>query len=308
MTEPVGWRRVIGHDGVFRAVLDLWPPERAGKTRPLQAGYHAGWCLDRDAGTPEIESGPIDLVGTRSVLPGQRAEILIHPMAPEAWASVSAGTTVVLMARARQRRALGEAVITERVGVPAHAPLRLEPLDLSRQRPGSAALLVSDTGAPPAEPPTVSAGGQQLPLLGSVWSTAQGEQVVDAPATAAAEQRLAERLPVLRLPRDKPIAMRISGATVPTATIIAYHSDVDEQGIPVGTPTETKWGVSEFLESSRSGKGGWTVSLPAPGRAVVVVVMLFYPAPVARGEPLTSSTASWGFRIAAPEGRKRVRH
>jgi hypothetical protein len=119
---------------VIEAFLDLWASEVAGKTRPLQSGYHAVWLLDASLDVPHLESGPIDVVGGRSLRPGDRGEILIHPMVPEAWLKVTVGAELGLISRSRTPRELGKAVVTARINVPAAAPLRLRPMNESGSR------------------------------------------------------------------------------------------------------------------------------------------------------------------------------
>lgn len=144
-TEPaIGWRREIGHDGVFVASLDLWPLERAGKTRPVQSGYRALWSLGVEGWLPLIEEGPIDLVEGRSIVPGQTRQILIHPMRPEGWIGIGAGARLPLVARTQDHRQIGLAVVEERRNVPAAAPLNLKPFEETPARVMLRASMLAD--------------------------------------------------------------------------------------------------------------------------------------------------------------------
>lgn len=128
MDEEPAWRRVIGHEGTFLATVDLWGPDRVVKPRPLQSGYRALWSRGGpDHGAQVLGEGPVDLVDTRSVTPGSSAQVVIHPMQPDAWAEVDAGTGLLLLGRTMHHPVVGTAVVLERRGVPASAPLRLPP-------------------------------------------------------------------------------------------------------------------------------------------------------------------------------------
>ncbi|WP_127132186.1 hypothetical protein [Georgenia sp. SYP-B2076] len=294
MTEITGWRRLIGHRGTFLATLDLWSPERAGRTRHLQPGFRALWSLEGANGEPAIQEGPLDLVEARSLAPGSTGNVLIHPMWPEAWRGVDAGATLTLLSRSRHRRVIGEATVLERRGVPASAPPNLEPFEETPAR----ARLRAVAGAPPARsvaaPPTVTVGTVTLPLLSSSWGD-PADRHENAPRSRTEEADLAARLPTIRLDRGAPVLMTVTDADLAVSGEIAYFSGIDPDGIPAGDRLDVHRDSRSLLRGVERVVGGaWSLRIPAPGGAKAVVVSLTF-APGAPAAP--ANLASWGFRL-----------
>ncbi len=130
------WRRLIGHDGYLVADLCIRTPAEGGRRRAVQGGYHAQWWLVAEDCETWLGSGPLDLLDERrSIKPGEKGRVAIHPMDPSAWRRV--GTSDVLHLRERVGQTLGIATVRERVGVPDEAPLRLDAVPL---RPGEVRL------------------------------------------------------------------------------------------------------------------------------------------------------------------------
>ena len=291
MEERTGWRRLIGHEGAFLASLELWPAERTGRWRHLQSGYRAQWSLAEAVAEPAIQMGPIDLVGARSLAPGTAGWVLIHPMWPEAWQGIEAGARLALVARSRHPRVIGEATVLERRGVPASAPLRLEPFE---ETPARAYLRTMAEPLPPPRPapPTVTVGGVPLPLLSSTWGDAR---VTSGPSSSAAEAALAAALPRLALDPSSPVAVTVADAGLPDMAQIAYFGELDPSGIPAGERRDVLWGSNELAREIDRAQASWHVRVPPPGSARAVVVTLTF-GPRSPGQSF--DVASWGFRLA----------
>ncbi|KAE8762943.1 hypothetical protein [Georgenia thermotolerans] len=290
MQERTSWRRLIGHEGTFLASLELWPAERTGRSRHLQSGYRAGWSLPEAGADPAIHEGPVDLVGVRSLAPGTAGTVLIHPMWPEAWQGIDAGARLALVARTRHPRIIGEATVLERRGVPASAPLRVEPFE---ETPAHARLrAVEEQPAPRGHtPPAVAVGGVALPLLSSTWG---GARVTTGPSSPDEEAALAASLPRLVLDRSRPVAVTVAGGEVPVMAEIAYFAELGPSGIPTGERRDVLWDSRELTHQVDRARASWRVGVPPPGSARAVVVTLTF-GPGSPGQSF--DVASWGFRL-----------
>lgn len=294
MTELTGWRRLIGHPGTFLAALELWPPARAGKVRALQSGYRALWRLT-DAKEPAFQMGPIDVVGARSLAPGSTGHVLIHPLLPEAWRTIGTGARLTLVSRRQHPRAIGEATVLERRDVPASAPLNLEPFVETAARARLVAAAGPTAAVPsPETPPTVTLGTVTLPLLSAYWrgATASRETV---PRSRTEEVELATSLPSPDVDRDHPVRITVTGPEFPASGEIAYFSGIDADGVPAGERRDVRWDSQTLLRGvEQHADGRWSVRIPAPRDARVVVLMLNYPP----GRPdAPGNHAAWGFRL-----------
>jgi hypothetical protein len=277
-----------------------WPAERTGHERHLQSGYRARWSLTAAVAEPATQEGPIDLVGARTLAPGTTGRVLIHPMWPEAWQRVDAGARLALVARSRHPRVIGEATVLERRGVPASAPLHLDPFEETPARarlravaehPGLRA--VPEHLAPRrSAPPPVAVGAVPLPLLSSTWG---GARVTSGPASRDAEAALAALLPRLTLGPSEPVAVTVSGVDLPVLAQIAYFTELDPAGIPTGERRDVLWDSRELSRHVDRAGGFWQLRVPPPGTARAVVVTLMF----APGSPDPSlDVASWGFGLA----------
>jgi hypothetical protein len=107
------WQDELQHDGVVVVDLRLLTAAEGGRDRAIQSGYRAEWVVGEHRTT-----GPILLTGgRRSVKPGERATVEVHPLAPADWRAAGPGTAVRLYEGAR---AIGLGSVRRVERLPAH--------------------------------------------------------------------------------------------------------------------------------------------------------------------------------------------
>jgi hypothetical protein len=96
--ERVHWERREREQGFVRVRLRLLTTNEGGRQGPIFDGYRASWDIGNlsESGEWTINDAPLLFEDCDSLALGETAEARIHPIAPEFWTDVSAGTRLVM--------------------------------------------------------------------------------------------------------------------------------------------------------------------------------------------------------------------
>ncbi len=90
------WATYERENGYVRIDLRVLAPEEGGRRKPIFSEYRSCWDIGNTyEGEPMFNDAPLVLEGeVESIAPGERGTARIHPIAPEYWSELEAGTTI----------------------------------------------------------------------------------------------------------------------------------------------------------------------------------------------------------------------
>lgn len=113
--ERAHWARIERDRGFIRVRVRLLSADEGGRKGPIDDGYRASWGISNrsEEGEWTISDAPLLLEGRDWLPPGESANVRIHPLWPEFWTEVSAGTELAMH---EGSRVVGHGEVIEVVG------------------------------------------------------------------------------------------------------------------------------------------------------------------------------------------------
>jgi translation elongation factor EF-Tu-like GTPase len=113
VSDEERWLFWEAENGYYRAHLRVTGPDDGGRRQPILTGYRAAWAISAEEDREHIvHDAPLLIEGQQQIAPGGEGTVRLHPLYPEYWADVTAGTPLLMK---EGHRTVGTATVLERV-------------------------------------------------------------------------------------------------------------------------------------------------------------------------------------------------